>query len=230
MLSFLKKIFGTNNNSNRVENSKGGGNSKKEPIKGFPLQGRETEIHIKLVEKQQDYSIDFYFHFPGFEWDYFCTKVVKDEFTKSILIQPKYIHSYSNCKLLLFSENSITFQLGLRSENDSHYLTFGAYQKDINFSLKDKIFLLFDDEEVWEFELSQKGYRFDRDSGGVILETKEMITLEQIKKIESVGLKKWKYLDVKSGNSINGFVELEKKQMILEMAKMQIITLNEYEK
>ena len=144
-MSFFKKLFGLTSNTSSSEPTN------REPLKGNPLEGQENEIHVKRIEKYTEGDTIIYFHFPGYERDIFSIKLIEDEFTKNKVVKPHGIHSYMADKVEMYSQYDTIFQIGLLSDKKANYITFGAYQKAIKFNLNDKVSILFDDEEIWEF-------------------------------------------------------------------------------
>lgn len=218
---WLKKLF-------NIETKKEP--NKQEPLKGNPLEGLEDEIHVKLIEKYSVSESIIYFHFPGYERDIFCLNKIEDEFTKDIIIKPHCIHSYNGDKVEMYSQYNTIFQIGLMSNNTTSYITFGAYQKEIKFNINDRVSVLFDDNEILEFNISEKGYRVGKDNDGVIIEAKTSITFEQIEKMAKSEMKKWRYVDEKNGKSYTNYVELSQKQRIIEMCKMQLLGILSFQK
>lgn len=208
-MSFFKKLF----------------NSEEEPLKGKPLEHKKNEVHIKRIEVYTEGGKYAYFHFPGFERDIFCIEIIEDEFTNSKSFKPHGIHSYMADKVHLISRSEIGLHIGLLTENEKCFLTFGAYRKHIKFNLGDKVSLLFEDGEIWEFEIDEKGYRVDKDSDGVIFESKSLITPEKIIKLSLAPLKKWRYFDSKEEraytNQLDSLYEwTTEKRNVQEMAIM----------
>lgn len=221
-MSIFKKLFGlTSNTSSSKPKSR-------EPLKGNPLEGQENEIHVKRIEKYTEGDTIIYFHFPGFERDLFSIKLIEDEFTKNKVVKPHGIHSYMADKVEMYSQYDTIFQIGLLSDKKANYITFGAYQKAIKFNLNDKVSILFDDEEIWEFSVSEKGYRVDKDTEGVIFETKTHITQKHLEKMSKVGMKKWRYSDEKNGKTYTNHIESSKKHRIIEMSIMQLLGVMEF--
>ncbi len=221
-MSFTKKLF------RLVSNLINSRSITHEPLKGKPIQSQVNEVHIKRIEKYSEGDTIIYFHFPGFERDIFSIRLMEDEFTKNKMIKPHGIHSYMADKVQIYSQNDTVFQIGLFSDKISHFIAFGAYQKTIKFNLKDTVSLLFDDNDVWEFEISEKGYRVDKDNDGVIFETKTAITQMQLEKLSIVSIKKWRYVDEKSGKIYSGHINTSQKQRINEMSVMQLLGVSEF--
>ncbi len=151
-----------------------------------PEKGMENEVHFTKVEKNAGGEIVALAHFPDFQNDLFGIEVTKDEFTNTISTQPFYIHSRKSDKVLLFSKFSTDFMIGLRTIAGMDYLTLEAYKKDIKFLENDKFSILFEDGSIWEFVIKVKGIRKDKDSDGVLYESKIEITSDQLVKLKEI--------------------------------------------
>ena len=191
-----------------------------------PTTGKENEVHFAKVEKFVGGEIVAFANFPKFQNDLFGIEIIKDDFTKEITKQPFYIHSRKSDKVLLFSKYSTVFMIGLRTLKEVDYLTLEAYQKEIKFLENDKLSLLLEDESIWEFEIKGKGVRKDKDSDGVLYETKIEITLDQLTRLQEISIVKWKYLNFKTDQIYTNEVDLEKQNMIKEMALMMNLIKN----
>lgn len=203
-------------------------NEKNKPIDGwYPLAGLENEIHIKKIEKYTEGGVYAIFHFPEFTKDYFTLEIIEDEFTGKKTLKPHNIHSMRNDKVMMFSDFVSVFYMGLLSEIDKHYITFAAYRKEIKFNKGDKISLLFENEEIWDISLSEKGYRIDKDNEGVIYEAKEQIPIESIETLTKTKLIKWRYFDSKTERSFTSPFDKTRKRNIIEMSKMMKIGISQ---
>ena len=116
--------------------------------------------------------------------------------------------------------------IGLRTIKEVDYLTLEAYQKEIKFLENDKLSLLFEDESIWEFEIKGKGVRKDKDSDGVLYETKIEITIDELTRLQENSIVKWKYLNYKTNQIYTNEIDLEKQNMVKEMALMMKLIKN----
>lgn len=191
-----------------------------------PAKVKENEVHFAKVEKFVGGEIVAFAYFPKFPNDLFGVEIIKDDFTKEVIQQPFYIHSRKSDKVLLLSKYSTVFMIGLRTIKEVDYLTLEAYQKEIKFLENDKLSLLFEDESIWEFEIKGKGVRKDKDSDGVLYETKIEITIDELTRLQENSIVKWKYLNYKTNQIYTNEIDLEKQNMVKEMALMMKLIKN----
>ena len=104
------------------------------------------------------------------------------------------------------------------------HLTLGSYQKELKIFKEDKFSLLFENKGIVDFIISRNGYKVDKDSDGVIIETISEIELKIVDLLVSDSIKKWRYLSQKDNSTISGSLNTNEKRNIKELAKMfQII-------
>jgi hypothetical protein len=186
-------------------------------------KGMENEVYFTKVEKFAGGDLVALAHFPNYQNDLFGIEVTKDKFTNTISTQPFYIHSRKSDKVLLFSKFSTVFKIGLRTIAGTDYLTLEAYQKDIKFLENDQFSILFEDGSIWEFVIKIKGIRKDKDSEGVLYESKIEITNDQLVKLKEKSIVKWKYLNHKTDQVYTNEIDIEMQNMIKEMALMMLL-------
>lgn len=191
-----------------------------------PIIGKENKVHFVKVEKFVGGEIVAFAYFPKFQNDLFGIELIKDDFTKEITKQPFYIHSRKSDKILLVSKHSTVFMIGLRTVNEVDYLTLGAYQKEIKFLEKDRFSFQLDDNSMWEFEIKGKGVRKEKDSEGILFESKIEITIDQLNKLQEKSIIKWKYLNFKTNQIYTNEIDLEKQNLLKEMALMMHLIKN----
>lgn len=185
-----------------------------------PLKELRDKMHINKIEHYSEGNTYAIFYFPGKEGDSFNIRIDDDEFIGERIIQPNTIRSSGGGKVFLSSQEHAYFYLGLRSTKALHHLTFAAYQKDIKFSIGDSILFLFEDGEKWELAVAEKGYRIGRDSDGILIETKILISAERLAFFNEHPLKKWRYIDPKANLTYTGILSEKDKESINFMTKM----------
>lgn len=118
----------------------------------------------------------------------------KDDFTGDELIKFTQVATYVKDKLITHSdENICSLNIGFRKEKDQDFITLDAYQKELKFNVDDKILFLLDTKEIIEFSVLEKGYKIDKESDGIICETKIPISNAQLNKFSVNRVLKWRY-------------------------------------
>ena len=184
----------------------------------------KKEISIADKQKLEDGRTLIHFNFPDYQNDSFCLEYSFDEFTNIKTIKPFAIHSYMDDKISLYSDNNTNFRIGLLYKENKMHLTLGSYQKELKIFKEDKFSLLFENKGIVDFIISRNGYKVDKDSDGVIIETISEIELKIVDLLVSDSIKKWRYLSQKDNSTISGSLNTNEKRNIKELAKMfQII-------
>ena len=191
-----------------------------------PLKGKQNEVHFVKVTKFNDGEIVAFAFFPNFKNDYFGVEIIKDDFTNLIITQPYYIHSRKSDKILLFSKYNTVFNIGLRTKKEQDFLTMEAYQKEIKFSIGDKLNILFENGEIVELEISKNGKRISKDSDGVIFESEIHINSDLVEQMKETAIKKIKFQDLKNNQDYAFNISSENKNLIKEMALMMSLVKN----
>lgn len=221
VLDFLKQIFGLIPQRVLV------------PIEGAikefqESKAREKMIHISEIQEQRNGDMMIYFHFPYEEKNTFCIIFTEDEFTGEKSIRPLATYSYISDKIMLYSKYDTQFSIGLYSNQKMHYMTLGAFQKEVKFNIGDKFSLLLDDEDKWEFIISEKGYRKEKETDGVVLESKITISRAQLEKLSKVPVKKWRYYDEKKDQAYTNHTEHDDRKRLSGMSIMHLIGCQEF--
>lgn len=145
-----------------------------------------------------------------------------DEFTRAKIIEFRQVASYNLNKLLTWgdSDDFVQLNFGFRNNNGQDIIMFSTYQKTVKLKKGDKIAFLFQDKEVKEFELVENGYRIDKDSEGVIIESYLPINKDIIEKFSNVIAEKWRLIPCDDRRQETGTLGAELQNDILEMTKI----------
>ncbi|TQI71774.1 hypothetical protein JM79_2722 [Gramella sp. Hel_I_59] len=109
-------------------------------------------------------------------------ELVEDKFEKTKILRFSTFAYYGLDKFMMFTDKSDSFLIGFRAEADKILLVISTYQKQIKLSKGDTVKVLFDDSEVLDFQLDKNGYKFDKDDGGVMVESYSEINEETLKR------------------------------------------------
>jgi hypothetical protein len=199
-MNFFKRIFDSNQKVN--DNNE-----------------KQTAISIKVIERYTD-RIEVGFNVPSKKLYYIS--IEKDSFTKEKIIKFVNVASYSLDKLITWGDSSDFVQLciGLRNQKEKDLLTFSTYQKTLKFKQGDKIALLFENEEIKEFELIENGIRIDKDNEGIIIESYASIDSENLDRLKNIRLMKWRHIPHDSRKPETGTLSVEQQNDIIEMSRV----------
>lgn len=203
MKSFLNKIFG----------------SKEERL----AKKKAEEEARKIAESQKVESIldnkgiiELRLEVPSKKG--YVAVIRKDEFNGDLSIKFKQVASLSKDKLITWGDGDFCpLDLGFRFENKKHLMAIETYQKILKLKKGDKLSFLFDDGEIIEFIIPEKGYKIDKDDEGVIIESKFSLRVSQLEKFDKVLLKKWRYTPIEGGRLRTGTIKPDIKNDIGEM-------------
>ncbi len=179
-MSFIKNLFLKLKKGNRLSS---------EPPNGIPLKEKKNFIHIKKTEILDTGQQNVYFHFPDYEMEAFGIEITNNATPNTKVIKSSWVHNTPMDKIKLFSKYNTHFQIGVTSEDGNGFLVFGAYLKEIKFNMGDTISIQFEDEEAWEFVLTEKGHRAGKDHEGSLSEVKIVISEERLQKLANLPLK-----------------------------------------
>lgn len=198
MKSLLKSIFG-----NKKETEVKEIDPKEE--EGRIRSAIKNEGHIQLgigVKSGKDFKV----------------LLMRDDFTGEELIKYTQVATYVKDKLITHSDEYIcSLNIGFRKEKNQDFITFDAYQKELKFNIDDKILFLLDTKEIVEFSVLDKGYKIEKESDGIICETKIPISNEQLTKLSENKVLKWRYQSVDS-QQITGTLNEEVKTDFHDLA------------
>ena len=203
MKSFLNKIFG--NKEERIAKKKAEENaikfSENQKIKALLDNKGSVELRLDVPSKKEYLAI-----------------IQKDEFNGDLSIKFKQVASYVNDKLITWADGDFCpLDIGFRFENKEHLMAIETYQKILKMKKGDKLSFLFDDGEIVEFEIPEKGYKVNKDEDGVIIESKFSISQSQLEKFDNFLLKKWRYTPIDGSQLRTGTIKPEVKNDIGEM-------------
>ncbi len=203
MKSFLNKIFG--NKEERLAKRKAEEEARKiaesQKIKSILDNQGNVELRLNVPSKKEYLAI-----------------IKKDEFNGDFSIKFKQVASYVKDKLITWADGDFCpLDMGFRFENKEHLLAIETYQKTLKIQKGDKLSFLFEDGEILEFEIIEKGYKVDKDDEGVIIESKFPIDEKQLEKFDNFHLKKWRYTPIDGSRLRTGTIKEEVKNDIGEM-------------
>lgn len=217
-MSFIKNLF------LKIGNSK---SRSPEPPNGFPLKEKVNFVHIKRTEILSEELQHVYFHFPNYEMEAFGIEIAKGAGASNKIIKSSWAHNTPMDKIRLFSKYNTHFHIGLISEASKGFLVFGAYLKEIKFNVDDTISIQFEDDETWEFVLTEKGHRAGKDQEGSLSEVKIEVSEARLQKLANQPLKKWRYQDFKSESSHTNFLDAVQQRNLCTMGLMIQIGMKE---
>ncbi len=189
------------------------------------IQADKKPFISNISERNGKKLIDF--HFPSKPNSLFAVEVLTDEFENSIIIQPKSISSMNTDKIWLDTDDYTDFRIGLRTINAKNYLTISAYQKHMKLNIGDKLSFLFNDDSKCEVLLEEKGYRFEKESDGIILETKIEIDIDFIKRLKDSKITKWRFYDEKNKKAYSSYLTAGLQFDFNALAEMQLLACAE---
>ncbi len=185
------------------------------------------QITLGNSESLHDGRFRQFYIVPGDEGNYWACDFETDPFSGKKSIRFSYISSYALDKRMLFSRHSTEFRIGLRMESGNNYLTLGAFQKDIKFYVGDELGLIFDDGQKFLFGITEKGKRVERDTGGVILESKIQLPEDLFELMKKTGIKIWRYWDHKNEQAFTNDIAPNAKEDIQQMAQVLQIAIDQ---
>jgi len=202
-MNFFKNIFGKPENEIITSSTK-----------------NKNEISINAINRKSSDLIEIDFIVPSKKL--FFIHIETDSFTKEKTIKFKAIASYLSDKLITWGDGSAFIQLciGMKNINGQDFIVFSTYQKSLKFKKGDKIAFLFQDKEIIEFELLEKGYKVDQDQDGVIIESYSTISNNEIEKFRTVKTDKWRHIPSDNMKPVTGTLTNELQNDILEMTRV----------
>lgn len=176
----------------------------------------KIELSIKSINKKSKNEIEFSFIF--YNKKEYILLVIIDEFTGEKTIKFTYLSGYMYDKVLSFAEgyDFIRISYGIRNINGIDLIYFDTYQKTVKFKKGDIITFLFIDDFKIDFELLENGYRIDKDSDGVVIESRANISKETLEKFKTTNVVKWRYVP-NIGKPITGTLGKELSERTIEM-------------
>lgn len=140
--------------------------------------------------------------------------IINDDFNNSIRIKWERVSSsciYSEGISLKSEDLQIDLVFTFNFEIDSDYIIFHFKPKQIKPKLNDKVFFLFDNKEIIEFELNNNPSSRKNIIGDKILEFRSSITKSELDLFSNSDLKKWKIsLDSERREILGGEIGGEK--------------------
>jgi hypothetical protein len=181
-----------------------------------PQKNIDHPYSINAINRKLD-EIEVDFIVPSKKL-YFIS-IFRDSFTGDKTIKFKILASMCMDKLMTWcdGEDTVRLDFGFRSINGNKFLSFSTYQKSLKLNKGDKILFLFSDNEILEFELLEKGYRIEKDSGGIMIESVSNISDIQIEKFSKFNLLKWRFAPLDDRKPITGTIKLENQIDTKEM-------------
>lgn len=179
----------------------------------------KPEISLKSIDKIQKNKIEFSFILSNDRQYVLFLQI--DDFTGEKTIKFSYMASYIYDKICCFADelDFLRIGYGIRSLDFKDLIYFDTYQKTVKFKKGDTITFLFDDEFKIDFELIENGYRIDKDSDGVVIESYSEISKETIYKFKTTEVIKWRY-NPKVGKPIVGTIGKDMRVRTMEMFKV----------
>ena len=216
MKSFLNKIFG--NKEERLAKKKAEEEARKvaesQKIQSVLDNKGNVELRLDVPSKKEYVAV-----------------IRKDEFNGDFSIKFKQVASYVKDKLITWADGDFCpLNLGFRFENKEHLMAVETYQKTLKIKKGDKVSFLFEDGEIIEFEIPEKGYKVDKDDEGVIIESKFSISKNRLEKFDNVLLKKWRYTPIDGSQLRTGTINPEVRNDIGEMTSAYLSLTERFSK
>ena len=214
MNSLLKKIFGSKKGDLETKRS-----NKKKEVKD------ETKKIQSLFEKTG--IVELRCNVPS-KKDYIAV-IKKDEFNGHLSIRFKQVANYLKDKLITWAEGDFCpLDMGFRLEENQHFLIIETYQKTLKIKKNDSLAFLFEQGEIIEFTISEKGYKIDKDDEGVLIESKIPIELSHIRAFDEHHINKWRYTPEDGSRKRTGIFSQELKKDFGEMASAYFKIIDQF--
>jgi hypothetical protein len=203
MKSIFQKLFGSSEER-----------AAKEEEERLIHQAEEKKKIQELLEEKG--SVELRLQFSSRKG--YVALIHRDEFTADITIKFKQVASYVNDKLMTWADDGFCpFYIGFRFERGENYLTIAVYQKEIRIKEGDKFSLLLANGEVANYKIVEKGYRIDKDTDGVIIESRIPISMEDVQKLCEFEVQKWRYSPVDGIKIFTGTLKMETQNDMAEL-------------
>lgn len=144
-------------------------------------------------------------------------RVEKDEFKNKTIIYFWMCCASSINKLWFYDD--VELGVGFKVEGDTFYLLAGCYQKQLKLNIGDEIQFLFEDKTIKSFSLTEKGKRFEKEEGGITLESKIQLTQNEFDFFINNKVGKIRFIDNKKSIKEKYSLNEKSSQDFVNMAK-----------
>jgi hypothetical protein len=167
----------------------------------FNKEKEGTYIKFKKSKNRNGYFVNFIKRNTNLDHR---ISVDIDSFDETKKISYSGIGDWGSGKVICFSSepDTITY-VGPKVIDDTFYMSFSTYQKEIKIKIGDQVILLLGNGQKIPLAFSENGKRVDKDSDGVIVEGNIKVEKSVYNEITSGGgVIKWRYISVVTGENI----------------------------
>lgn len=116
--------------------------------------------------------------------------------------------------------DNITFSIEFKCKNNEPRITFRCYQKEVKIKKGDVVSILFNDETILYFTMQKNGHKVDKDMDGVLIESHDVISDADLKKLATSKIKKWRLKSASLGEPITFSLDKPRQERFQNTAKI----------